>query len=289
MLDKIKGALFGFAIGDTLGGTTEFLSKEQIKKQYGEVKEIIGGGYWDLEKGETTDDTAMTLAVARGILKNPQDPIKDIGEEFLKWYDSRPKDVGIIIRTVLSNFTGNWFETAKRVHDEELNEFTAGNGSLMRCLPIALAYEDIEEIEAITSKQSKMTHYDSKADTACVIYNRIAYHVLHGKDLKEAIREEIKGTMYEIALSGEKPTCPPNGYVVHTMHWVLYWLLNSDIYIDVVVGAANEGDDSDTIAAIAGGLAGLACGYNQLPRKYVEALLQKDEIEQVSNEIMSIR
>lgn len=282
MLNRIKGALFGFAIGDALGGTTEFLTRDQIKKQYGVVNKIVGGGCWDLEKGETTDDTAMTLAVARGILINPQDPVEDIGKEFLKWYDSRPKDVGIIISTVFGHFNGNWFESAEKVHYENLGERSAGNGSLMRCLPVAVAYKDIEEVESITRKQSQMTHYDSTADEACIIYNRVAYHVLHGKDLKEAIRDEIKGTIYEVALSGERPSCPPSGYVVHTMHWVLYWLLNSDSYLDVVVGATNEGDDSDTVAAIAGGLAGLACGFEALPKEFVEVLLQKDEIEELS-------
>jgi len=82
MLNKIKGALFGFAIGDALGGTTEFLSKEEIQDKYGEVREIIGGGIWNLEKGETTDDTAMTLAVARGIIKDRIHPIERINEPF---------------------------------------------------------------------------------------------------------------------------------------------------------------------------------------------------------------
>ncbi|MDR6121435.1 ADP-ribosyl-[dinitrogen reductase] hydrolase [Bacillus sp. SLBN-46] len=282
MLDQIKGALFGFAIGDALGGTTEFLNKEEIEHKYGRVTDIIGGGVWDLEKGETTDDTAMTICVARGILKNPQNPVEAIGEEFIKWYDSRPKDIGIIIRTVLGLYDGNWFETAKKAHYQSLNKMTAGNGSLMRCLPVALAYQDIEEVEAITRNQSKMTHYDGKADEACVIYNRIAWHVLRGKAIKVAIKEEIEGTIYESALSGEKPSCHPSGYVVDTMRWVLYCLLTSESFSDVVIGAANEGHDSDTIAAIAGGLAGLSCGYKMLPREYCEVLLVKAELEELA-------
>src|SRR3954453_16854772 len=149
MLNKMKGALFGLAIGDALGGTTEFLTKEEIKNKYGKVGEIMGGGVWKLEKGETTDDTAMTLAVARGIIKNPQNPIEAIGEEFFNWYAQRPKDVGIIISTVLSTFNGNWFDTAKKAHYQYLNELSAGNGSLMRCLPIALAYSNLEQVEVV--------------------------------------------------------------------------------------------------------------------------------------------
>jgi ADP-ribosyl-[dinitrogen reductase] hydrolase len=224
----------------------------------------------------------MTLAVARGIIKDPINPIGPIGEEFLSWYASRPKDIGIIIRTVLSLYNGNWFETAKKAHYQYLSEKSAGNGSLMRCLPIALAYKDIEKVEAVTRKQSKMTHYDFLADEACVIYNRIAFKVLHGQDLKKTIKEEIAGTIYEFAGTGEKPTCPPDGFVVHTMNWVLYWLLNSDSYLDVVIGAANEGEDSDTVAAIAGGLAGLACGYEGLPGEYCDVLLEKEELVELA-------
>jgi ADP-ribosyl-[dinitrogen reductase] hydrolase len=289
LLTKIEGALVGFAIGDALGGTTEFLTKEEIQTQYGQLKEISGGGVWSLEKGETTDDTAMTMAVANGILKNPTDPVEAIGDEFLKWYHSNPKDIGIIVRTVLGSFNGNWFETAKKAHYEYLDELSAGNGTLMRCLPVALAYQDIDEIEAVTRKQSKMTHYDSKADDACVLYNRIAYRVLQGATLKETITEEVKGTIYESVLTGQRPACLPSGYVVDTMNWVLYWLLTAETFTDVVVGAANEGHDSDTVAAIAGGLSGLACGYESLPRHYVDGLLQKEELIKLAHEIKNLR
>lgn len=288
MLDRIKGALFGLAIGDALGGTTEFLTKEEIQKKYGVLKEIVGGGVWKLEKGETTDDTAMTVAVARGILVNPQDPVEEIGEEFLKWYASNPKDIGNIIRVVLGLYNGDWFETAKKAHHQYLYGQSAGNGSLMRCLPVSLAYQDIQTVEAITRKQSKMTHYDSLADEACVIYNRIAFYVLHGKDLKESIKDEIKGTNYETALTGKKPTCEPSGFVADTMNWVLYWLLNCDSYLDVVVGAANEGHDSDTVAAIAGGLAGLACGFEKLPSGYCDVLKERRELDDLAQELYKL-
>jgi ADP-ribosyl-[dinitrogen reductase] hydrolase len=287
MLNKIKGALYGFAIGDALGVTTEFLTKEEIQTKYGYVHEIVGGGVFNFPKGGVSDDTDMTLAVAKGILKKPQDPIEEIGEEFLDWYhaDPRPLDVGITICTVMEVYDGDWNEAAKVAYDYYLNKKAGGNGSLMRCLPIALAYEDKEVMEDITRKQSKMTHYEPVADDACVIYNRIAYHILRGKDLKEAIKDEIRGTIYESALTGEKPSCVQSGYVVDTMHWVLYWLLNSETYLDVIIGATNEGYDTDTVAAIAGGLAGLACGFDELPKEYCEVLLVKDELDQLSTSL----
>jgi ADP-ribosyl-[dinitrogen reductase] hydrolase len=288
MLDKIKGALVGFAIGDALGGTTEFLTKEEIAERYGVVKKIVGGGVWNLEKGETTDDTAMTLAVGWGIIKDPQNPIGPIGDGFLKWYASGPKDIGIIIRTVLSHYTGNWFEDAQKTHFDYLNELSAGNGSLMRCLPVALAYNDLAVVDSITRQQSKMTHFDSLADEACIIYNRIAYQVLHGKEIKKAIKDEILGTTYESVLTGRKPTCRPDGFVVNTMKWVLYWLLTCESYLDVVIGATNEGHDTDTVAAIAGGLAGLASGFEAIPREYSDLILVKDELLALSLELAEL-
>lgn len=288
MINKIKGALFGFAIGDALGGTTEFLTKEEIQKKYGNISEIMGGGVWDLEKGETTDDTAMTLAVARGIIENQNDPIPGIGENFINWYHSNPKDIGHIIRTVFELFDGDWYEAAKLAHEQYLNGLSAGNGSLMRCLPVALSYSSLAKIEEITQKQSEMTHYDKVAAEACVLYNRIAYKVLHGEELKATIVKEVKGTIYESVLNGKEPACPPNGYVVNTMKWVLYWLLHCETFLDVVIGAANEGDDSDTVAAIAGGLAGLDCGYGRLPKEFYEVLLVKDELTYISNQLEQI-
>ncbi len=285
MLDRIKGALFGLAIGDALGGTTEFLSKEEVKEKYGRLTEIVGGGVWKLEKGETTDDTAMTLAVAKGIIKNPDDPISAIGEYFLEWYQSNPKDIGNIIRTVFELYDGDWFAAAKLAHEKYLGGLSAGNGTLMRCLPVALSYKSLTKVEEITERQSEMTHYDNKAAEACLIYNRIAYKVLNGGDLSEAIAQEVKGTIYETVLEGKKPTCLPDGYVVHTMQWVLYWLMSSETFLDVVVGAANEGEDSDTVGAIAGGLAGLAFGYEGIPKEYREALLEKDTLVEISNQL----
>ncbi|WP_232223950.1 ADP-ribosylglycohydrolase family protein [Anoxybacteroides tepidamans] len=251
MLDKIKGGLFGLAIGDAMGATTEFMNAMEIQIKYGKVTNIIGGGWLNLPLGEVTDDTAMTVAVAKGVIKNKENPISEIGEEFLKWYAANPPDVGNIIRTVLSLYDGNWFAAAAQAC-QNLGGRCAGNGSLMRCLPIALAYADQNKMEEVTYLHSKMTHDDDEAAEACLIYNRIALRVLNGESLYAAIENEITGTIYEAILK-HKPDCPPSGYVVHTMNWVLHWLLRYDSFEDVVIGAVNMGGDSDTIAAIAGG------------------------------------
>lgn len=286
MLDRLKGGLFGVAVGDALGGTTEFMSVREVKAQYGYLTEIIGGGVWQLESGEVTDDTMMTLCVAEGILENPAEPLEAIGRYFLEWYQSRPKDIGNIIRHVFEKYEGDWLEAAFIAH-ADMGQ-SGGNGSLMRCLPAALAYNDPAEVERVTIMQSRMTHYDPRCAEACVIYNRIADRLLQGEDLSEAILAEIKGSEYEGMIEDE-PDCPPSGFVVHTFRWVLHILLQASDFSDAVQRAANLGGDSDTIGAIAGGLAGIYYGYEGIPVKYAEAILIKDRLDRVVSQLYALR
>jgi ADP-ribosylglycohydrolase len=284
MLDKIKGSLIGFAVGDAMGVATEFMSPENIKEQFGVVNVILGGGPFGFKRGETSDDTAMTIAVAQGIIANSMDPIEEIGKQFLKWKDTNPKDIGITIASTFRNYKGDWFEAAEVTHDE-LGQ-SGGNGTLMRCLPFALAYSDLEVMDKLSAVQSKMTHQEDSAAEACVLYNRIARRILHGEELKSTIETEIINTQYDIDYSKE-PDCPPSGYVVHTLKWVFYWLLNKNTFLDVVRGAVNMGNDSDTIAAIAGGLKGMEVGFGNIP--YKSELLNYKFLEELGEVLHEVR
>ncbi|WP_334074217.1 MULTISPECIES: ADP-ribosylglycohydrolase family protein [Paenibacillus] len=283
---RIKGGLYGVAVGDALGGTTEFMNAREIRAQYGYLREIVGGGVWGLAPGEVTDDTMMTLCVAEGILHNPADPEEPIGRLFLEWYHSRPKDIGNIIRHVFEHYEGSWKEAAFYAH-MDLGQ-SGGNGSLMRCLPVALAYREPAEIERVTVMQSRMTHYDQRCNEACVIYNRIADRLLRGEELGDAIRREVAGTEYE-GLIEQEPDCGPSGFVVHTFRWVLHILLTAPDFSAVVERAANLGGDSDTIGAIAGGLAGIYFGYEGIPSKYAEAVLIRERLDQVALRLAALR
>jgi len=107
MLDKIEDGLFGLAVGDALGGTTEFMSEHEIKERYGRIHEIIGGGCRNLKPGETTDGRDMTICVLKGILANPQNPIEKIGKEFLRWWESDAKDIGVTVQTAFNCYQGD--------------------------------------------------------------------------------------------------------------------------------------------------------------------------------------
>lgn len=262
LMNRIKGGMYGVAVGDALGGTTEFMTEREIKEKYGYLTKIIGGGVWNLEPGEVTDDTMMTLCVSDGILQNAEDPMEAIGRFFMEWYLSRPKDIGNIIRRVFEQFEGDWFEAAFVAH-MDMGQ-SGGNGSLMRCLPVALAYRELGDIDRVTIMQSRMTHYDPRCAEVCVMYNRIVYRLLQGEDLGTSIKAEVAGSEFEGNLDS-LPDCPPSGFIVHTFQWVLHILLHTSSFEGVVQKAANLGGDSDTIGAIAGGLAGIYYGYEGIP------------------------
>ncbi|MFC3799358.1 ADP-ribosylglycohydrolase family protein [Cohnella sp. GCM10012308] len=287
LADRIRGGLYGVAVGDALGGTTEFMSPREIAERHGYLTEIIGGGVWRLEPGEVTDDTMMTLCVADGILAAPDDPIEAIGERFLQWYASEPKDIGNIIRTVLATYEGSWYQAAL-LADLNLGQ-SAGNGSLMRCLPAALCYPDWAEAARVSRMQSKMTHYDERCNEACEIYNRIAFAMIEGEvPLRDAIADAVAGTAYEEMLTSE-PNCESSGFVVHTFRWVLHLLLTSDSFEEVVQRAANQGGDSDTIGAIVGGLAGVHWGFDGIPERYSSQILLKDRLDKTCAAMLAMR
>lgn len=140
--DHIAGALYGVAIGDALGAPLEFMSAKQIARKHGHVTEMIGGGWLDVRPGETTDDTAMTLAVAEGIMESPDDPIPAIGERFIRWAESGPKDIGgTCHRAIWKAATGGhkrpsafqWENAGKETAVVNKGR-SAGNGALMRAV-----------------------------------------------------------------------------------------------------------------------------------------------------------
>lgn len=286
-IEKIKGGLLGVAVGDALGGTLEFLTAEEGQKMYGYHTEIIGEGVMDLKPGEVTDDTKMTIAVANGIIENPQSPIESIGNHFVNWYNSRPKDIGQTCEEAIRRYIkiGNWNDVTLHVHNI-FDGKTAGNGTLMRCLPVALYYKNYEKLVEVTRAQSKMTHYDEKASEACILYNTIVYKYLNGEEKEKAIIETVKGhETYENIFSMNKENLNPSGYVVDTFQCALWCFINNSNVEDIICEAVNLYGDADTIGAIAGGLAGVYYGYNNIPERWRNKIILKEELLRLSDKL----
>ncbi|MFF2531631.1 ADP-ribosylglycohydrolase family protein [Brevibacillus sp. NPDC058079] len=262
--NKIKGAYYGIQIGDALGAVVEGFSKKMIQKRYGRVIEyksgIWGIPYFLRLEGSGTDDTRLSLAVLRGLLE--KDPV--IG--LTKAFDRERFNFLHVGKTLFYAYllhSGNWNQTSKRV-DAKLNGNTAGNGALMRTLPVALLFNNWEEIQKYTVYQAEMTHLHPTSTESCLVYNKIAFLILQEFSLKESIIAATRNTKYE-NIYLQTPHVPPNGYSFYTLTWVLYWLCQSDTLEEAILGAVNEGGDADTIASLVGGISGLYYGFDAIP------------------------
>jgi ADP-ribosyl-[dinitrogen reductase] hydrolase len=279
-IERVLGALLGVACGDALGGTLEFANENAARKKYGFLKDIIGGGAMKLKPGEVTDDTIMTVAVAEGILENSDNPIEAIGKRFVAWYNTNPIDIGIACRAAIEEFIRcrSW-ETAGMETYHYLNGKNAGNGSLMRCIPAALYYDDFDKMLQVTKAQSDMTHYHKLASEACALYNTIVYRYLRGEEKGKVINDVIgKHETYGKVISMRKEELNPSGFVVDSFLCALWCFINYSNPEKIISEAVNLYGDPDTIGAIAGGLAGVYFGYDSIPERWRNKILIKDRL-----------
>lgn len=293
-LDRIRGALYGVAVGDALGGPLEFMSDRQIRDAYGRVTDMIGGGWLNLKPGEVTDDTQMTLCVARGILDalegdNGLDLVASVGQQFIAWADSKPKDIGgacshsIAIAKGLGRIrwqgvptAADWMEAARQTRRDG-GRPVEGNGALMRTVYPGLYCKTKGAAEMQARAFAEMTHRGDKSTEACVLYTRMVYLLTESVgnfqdgDVADFLHECLKGTFYDGSVEAAA-TYAAGGYVVDSMSTAVSCLAHAQTFEEAVCAAANLGGDTDTNAAITGGLAGAWFGFSAIPARWVDAL-----------------
>lgn len=285
--NKVLGGLFGVACGDALGGTLETLSIEEATGKYGYLKEIVGGGPLRLLPGEVTDDTGMTIAIAKGLLEEPDMPWKSIGKYFLEWGNSNPKGVGRTISTVLEEYRycQDWGVAAYKA-DEILGGKSAGNGSLMRCIPIGLYYDKIEMVKSISKIQSGLTHYDKTPGIACELYNTLIHEYLLCESKAEVLKRVLEDyPEYKVVYKLSKEDLKPTAYVVDSLLCALWCFKNTSSFEEAVCEAVNLCGDADTIGAITGGLAGVFYGFEEIPARWRDKILVRQQIMDIANNI----
>ena len=279
--DRVRGALYGVAVGDALGAPLEFMNATQIKQQYGApVREMVGGGWLSLAPGETTDDTDMTLAVCEGIMESPSAPIEPIGRRFIQWVDTQPKDVGMTcmrsIQAARTNLAAGmdaevaWDAAGKRTAEEN-GDRSGGNGALMRTIGTALAYEDAEERAERTTQIAEMTHYDDLSSDICRYYADAVHRFI--KDEQDAGLIPLY-TMAGVSEYGFSNCVNPSGWAPESMECAFFAFITEGDFENALITAVNLGGDADTIGAIAGGLAGAYYGYDAIPQRWIDALPQ---------------
>jgi ADP-ribosyl-[dinitrogen reductase] hydrolase len=263
------GAYLGLAVGDALGATVEFMLPNEIRAQYREHRDIIGGGWLRLRKGQVTDDTGMSLALGRSILRSGGLDAHDIADALSDWMRSKPVDIGNTVRRGIASYrrTGE-----PRVPE---NEFDAGNGACMRCLPIALATLGAESADADAANrlQAHITHNNriSDAGTLCVI-RMIQCALLGGgkRDLKHLADALVD---QEPSFAYDRKRCEnPSAFIVDTLRAVFQALFATDSFEAALIDVVNRGGDADTTGAILGMIVGALHGPTSIPARWVRRL-----------------
>lgn len=307
-INDIKAMILGHAIGDALGVPVEFQTREELREN--PVEGMRGAGTYDVTPGAWSDDTSMTLALLESLGRLGRIDYEDIMRNFIRWADEAAFtstgfvfDMGHTTMQALMKFKHGTVP----LECGGMSDYDNGNGSLMRIAPLALYLyskygNHIAENEPmdILHRVSSLTHGHAKSKMACGIYGNIVAEILSSQYLKPAIRnalqrsydfyrnqEEFEGwiDVYEHLWNVDEFVSLPerkiksSGYVVDTLEAVVWCLYNTSDYGKCVLQAVNLGDDTDTVAAIAGGLAGLFYGYDSLPQEWLEILLKRNEIE----------
>ena len=255
--NKVLGSLLGFAIGDSMGATTEFMTQREIYHRYGEVNDLIGGGWLHLRPGEVTDDTQMMTIVAKSRMKGLETFTKNCCSGFVDWLSRGPKDVGEACRAAIlqggRKSPDEWMRLS--MERQEANQrLDLGNGAVMRALFLALNDEP-----NLAVHQGRLTHNNPTSDRYIRDYCYAVSMALYSPNLWAGDRDHIE-------------LMAPTGHVENSVNNAIYWSFNALNFRDAIIGPVNHGGDADTIAALTGGIAGAYFGEDHIPRKWIDAL-----------------
>lgn len=265
----LKAAIYGLAVGDALGVPYEFQKRGTFT-----VSGMTSGGVHKQPKGTWSDDTGLTLATCYSIKEKGGIDLADMMKDFRAWLwhgaftvDGRIFDVG--------NTCGQAINMGHGLEREDKQ----GNGSLMRILPLAFLPDVSDETIADVSA---LTHDSSVCKELCILYIHIARELIHGADLKMAIHCSVSPKSNYRHLLNIKDF--PREEIGNTEHApvaltaALWCLSHTCCYKDCVLEAVSLGGDTDTIAAIVGGLAGIMYGYHSIPKLWLMQLRGKNII-----------
>ncbi len=287
--DRYLGSLLGLACGDAVGTSVEFMSRGSFTP----LTDMVGGGPFDLLPGKWTDDTSMALCLAESLLFCNGFNAKDQMSRYCNWWQwgylsstDECFDIGVTTSQALQRFLATTDPFAGST-----NTNTAGNGSLMRLVPVVLFYyPNIDEVIRFSAESSRTTHAAPEAIESCKLFGFILAGALAGKsknELEKIITPFIREQKVLSIASGlyiEKPLDNINGsgYCIESLEAALWCFHKNDTFSDTVLAAANLGDDADTTAAIAGQIAGAYYGYNGIPESWLSKLHMREKIQSLA-------
>ncbi len=302
--------IMGVVVGDGLGCPVQFESREEVARH--PVAGMRGYGTFNLPEGSWTDDSSLTIALLESIRRVGKIDLDDIMGNFMKWlYDGEftpygeSYDIGRGTMQAINRYSKN--RKAKKCGGDE--EWNNGNGSLMRIMPACIyctvmessgMYSDRDAIDAIHSVGG-LTHAHIRSNIACGLYFFMAKYILFREgSLQESILEGLTQgfAFYESYLADKEnlhyydrlkdletfkslpaEKIKSTGYVVDALEAAVWSLITTDSFDQALLKAVNLGDDTDTVGAIAGGLAGLYYGYDSIPEDWLSAIKRREWIE----------
>ncbi|MDP4178543.1 MAG: ADP-ribosylglycohydrolase family protein [Bacillota bacterium] len=304
--DKLLGGMWGLLVGDAAGVPYEFHSDDEIAlldyidiippKNFERSHNSVKAGTW-------SDDGAQALCLLDSLIYCGKLELQDFAERLLKWYeegyfavDENVFDVGIQTAESLRAFRNGMSPEKSgmiRINGK-------GNGSLMRVLPLALWHKGSdEELVEDAHKQSLVTHGHTCNQVCCAIYCLLSRKILNGLDISEGYAEAVKSLRniyskypkFEEELEwsirpDENAVGHGDGYVVDCLRSAIMVLKENDTYEKVIKAAISLGNDTDTTAAVAGGIAGIKYGVQSIPQKWMKIMRGKDLVEDVFEKLI---
>lgn len=311
--NKVTDALLGVAIGDALGVPYEFSSREKMSTN--PATDMVGYGTHGQPAGTWSDDSSLTFCLADALCQGYD--LRLIALKFIAWWDhyewtahNEVFDIG----STTSDAIVRLIQLIKTNHTEELSrqklygdEYDNGNGSLMRILPLLfyIKGKDLKKQFDIVWETSALTHRHIRAAMSCMIYLNFAEKLTEGKDkvvaynetrkeiselweeidfdenerkhFKRLIQNDIRATLMDDLKTG--------GYVIEVLESSFWFFLNRNNYRDTVLSIINLGHDTDTSAAIVGGLAGIYYSADKIPVGWLASLARKDDIIELGNKL----
>ena len=301
-MSKFVDSIIGHAVGDAMGVPSQFCIREHLLKN--PITEMVYSQKVGQPAGSWSDDTSMEISTIESYIDCKKFDYNDIMQKWVNWITKGEYtpvgstfDVGNTCLHAIRKFS----KGVEPLKCGASGEYSNGNGSLMRILPVALYayYKNISEKEIVklTNDISALTHVHEISKLGCYIYIRYVMLLLSGMDKYEAYNELkkvnydyyseeslkaynriLKDDISKLNLDDIKSSV----YVVDTLEASFWVLLKGNSYEEIIIAAINLGQDTDTIGGIAGAMAGIIYGIDSIPKRWLDKLIRRDYLEDLA-------
>jgi ADP-ribosyl-[dinitrogen reductase] hydrolase len=296
--DRILGSMLGLALGDALGAPFEFLRGRNIPDPIPALELPWMG----LPPGSTTDDTAMARNLVRSLVERERFDEDDLIRRHVEWIASDPPDVGALTGRVLRRVQRGEeaVAVAREVWEQRGPEVSAGNGSVMYCAPLGLAYANRPaELLELAPRMSALTHYDGRCQTAALAITLTVAALVRGQEPIPTVTEVLSAVeqreggeeleyLVEVAGGARAIDGPDQGFCLFTAGVAIQALLREGGFETEVRRVVSLGGDTDTNGAVAGSLLGAKGGIEALPLDWLARLAGRDEIWAEAEQLASL-